>query len=284
MIEDLNQKKCVRSYVTEALSLLSQKFISGVWVCFQSRDWNFRVFPNHLFDFFLHLYIIQVLLAPLCKLKLLLAQGLSQHLSLLGIFSVVWGIEAVLDLLFSLVGWCSNTMGTSVDDGRTLGIVQILLYFDHIWVLVLCAPSSNDVSVLLLNLSTMIMKRTLMTRSSPTGRSNYWNTCHVSFWVVRVPSMFHAVLISSLARETLRQVPKAHSFDWNQNIFQVKQFFQAPLSSSYSNTITVGPSDSRYSKQRQTSGISLYRAIFTPFLNPAKHEAWYTTLIASLKK
>ena len=30
VIEDLNQKKCVRSYVTEALSLLSQKFNSGV--------------------------------------------------------------------------------------------------------------------------------------------------------------------------------------------------------------------------------------------------------------
>lgn len=65
-------------------------------------------------------------------------------------------------------------MGTSVEDGRTRWIVQILLYFNHIWVLVLCAPSSNDVSVLLLNLPTTIMKRTLKTRSIPTGVFSFW--------------------------------------------------------------------------------------------------------------
>ena len=54
-------------------------------------------------------------------------------------------------------------MGTSDDDGRTRGIVQIVLYFDHVWVFLLCAPSSNDVSVLLLNQNTMIMKRTFST-------------------------------------------------------------------------------------------------------------------------
>jgi len=60
---------------------------------------------------------------------------------------------------------------TSDDDGSARGIVWILFLFDHIWVSVLRAPSSTDVSVLLLNKPIYILRPATSVCALPTDRS-----------------------------------------------------------------------------------------------------------------
>lgn len=104
VIEDLNQKN-VFGLMSRRLYHFCRRNSIQVFEFVFSQEIGILEFSRIISLIFFFIYtLFKYLLAPLCKLKLLLAQGLSQHLSLLGIFSVVWGIEAVLDLLFSLVG------------------------------------------------------------------------------------------------------------------------------------------------------------------------------------
>ena len=190
------QKKCVRFCVSRRLCHFCRRNSIQVFeYMFSVKRLEFGVFPNHLF-FFLHLYIIQVSFSSALQIKIILAQGCESTLISLGDFQRCMGDRGCTRLTIQFIDdWVSNTMGTSDDEGRTRGLVQILLYFDHIWVLVLCAPSSNDVSVLLLNLPTEIMKRTLMTRSIPTGVFSFW----VVWSSFHVPVSFNFIISKGYA-------------------------------------------------------------------------------------
>lgn len=68
-------------------SVLYVTFVAEI----QFRCCNFRVFPNHLFDFFLHLYIIQVSFSSPLQIKIITGTRFESTLISLGDFQRCMG-------------------------------------------------------------------------------------------------------------------------------------------------------------------------------------------------
>ena len=68
----------------------------------QFRCCNFRVFPNHLFDFFLHLYIIQVSFSSPLQIKIITGTRFESTLISLGDFQRCMGDRGCTRLTIQL--------------------------------------------------------------------------------------------------------------------------------------------------------------------------------------
>lgn len=80
VIEDLNQKKCVRFCMSRRLCHFCRRNSIQVFEFVFSQETGILEFSRIVSLIFFFIYTLsKYLLAPFCKLKLLLAQGLSQH-------------------------------------------------------------------------------------------------------------------------------------------------------------------------------------------------------------